>query len=160
MKYHEAIVDLIYYILSNGNDFLNLIDSGNAYDKIIRNYHQFNSKGKKVYRNKSLMIKHYRFSVDAWNKVDDKKDLYFEHVYPVKLIKKELKSLILGENVSKTKIRYILDKSEIVVITREEAKLIDKKFKDSIPFNGNDRLQEMNIEIYSKTINNSIFDNF
>jgi len=159
MNYHEAIIDLIYYILKRGENYLKFIDSGNAYNKIIRNYHQFNFKGEKVYRNKSLMVSYYRISQKAFNKINDLSKIYFEHVYPVKLIKQDLK-MLQPDEVTHSAIKNILDKSEIVVLTREEAKHIDKKFKDSIPLNGNDRLQEMNIEIHSKTIKNSVFDNF
>lgn len=47
MTYHEAIIDLIKHILQQGDVYVSLLDSGNAYDKIIRNYHQFNHKGGK-----------------------------------------------------------------------------------------------------------------
>ena len=50
--YHDTIIDLIFYILSKDNNYIKNINKGNAFDKIIRNYHQFNGAGEKVYRNK------------------------------------------------------------------------------------------------------------
>jgi len=157
MKYHDAIIDLIYYILKQGTTFLDYIDSGNAYDKIIRNYHQFNSNGEKVYRNKILMKQYYRISEKAWDCLNNNSEIYFEHVYPVKLIKDELKSLIDKNIVSKEKIKYILDKTEIVVITKAEAKILDERYKFSNPTNGKDRLTEMNIKIKEETEQNNLF---
>jgi hypothetical protein len=157
MTYHESIIDLISYILKQGKPYLDFIDSGNAYDKIIRNYHQFNYEGKKVYRNKTLIRIHYRISKEAYNKINDFSSIYFEHVYPVKLLKEELRMLQKG-TVTHEKIKLIMNKSEIVVLTREQAKKIDIYYKDKIPENGNDRLQEMKIEIHGLTKNNNLFN--
>jgi len=159
MTYHEAIIDLIYYVLKRGEIYLNLVDSGNAYDKIIRNYHQFNSFGEKVYRNKSLMIKYYRISKEAYPLVDDISNIYFEHVYPVKLLKKDLREL-KGEEINIRNIQSIMDQSEIVVLSRKEAKTLDKIYKDTIPKNGKDRLEELQIEIHPATIKNNLFNNY
>jgi len=42
MAYHETIIDLIHYFFSKGEEYYSLVDSGNAFNKILRNYHQFN----------------------------------------------------------------------------------------------------------------------
>lgn len=158
MQYHDTLINLIDYILNQGEDFLTNIDSGNSYSKILRNYHQFNFQGKKVYKNLSQMEKHYRFSESAWKNRLNKKELYFEHLTPVKMIKIDLKTLILENQVSPNNIRTILDKTEIVVITRKEAKKIDKLHKTTIPKSGNDRLIEYDILIAEETRNNNLFD--
>lgn len=157
MKYHDAIIDLICHILNQGKEYQERIDSGNAFNKILRNYHQFNSKGEKVYRTLSRMEKHYRFSESAWLKRKNKKKLYFEHLTPVKMIKCELLKLIKEERVSPSNIKSILDKTEIVVITKEEAITIDSKYRTTIPENGNDRLTENNISIAEQTMDNNLF---
>lgn len=156
MTYHDAIIDLVKYILEKGETYVTLLDSGNAYDKILRNYHQFNLNGKKVYRNKSLMQRHYRFSEKAWEKKENLDDLYFEHLYPLKLIKIDLNNLI-GNTIDKEKIKQILDKTEIAVLLKEEAKQLDRYYKDKMPENGEDRLAIMNIRIQKETIKNSLF---
>ena len=156
MTYHEAIIDLLKYILQNGKKYVALLDSGNAYDKIIRNYHQFNYKGEKVYRNKSLMRKHYRFSENAWKYKNDIENLYFEHLYPVKLIKADLSALFAKKNLS-SGIKRVLDKTEIIVLSRKEAQALDKIYKDKMPENGEDRLEAMGIMIQEETKNNSLF---
>ena len=156
MTYHDAIIDLIKHILQKGKEYVLLLDSGNAYDKILRNYHQFNYKGDKVYRNKSLMAQHYRYSENAWTYKNDIENLYFEHLYPVKLIKKDLLTL-LGKEVVSADIKKVLDKTEIVVLSREEAKSLDKIYKDKMPENGKNRLEVMGINIQDETKNNSLF---
>jgi len=155
-NYHETVVDLIAYILSNGNDYLSNIDSGNAYDKILRNYHQFNINGNKVYRNISLMKYHYRFTKEAWTHRDNLAELYFEHLVPLKIIKEDLRELI-GKNIEKEIIHSILNKTEIVVLTKTQATLLDEKFKSDIPKDGLDRLQVMKYQIEPHTEKNSIF---
>jgi len=159
MTYHEAIIDLIKHILHKGEAYVSLLDSGNAYDKIIRNYHQFNQKGEKVYRNKSLMFKHYRFSENAWRNKDDIENLYFEHLYPIKLIKADLLALLKSEIIH-AEIKQILDKTEIVVLSKEEAKELDKVYKDKMPGNGKNRLEVKGIFIQEETKNNCLFSEF
>jgi|688.fasta_scaffold682942_2 hypothetical protein len=154
MPYHEAIIDLIKFILLRGKEFVSLIDSGNAYDKILRNYHQFNIKGEKVYRNKKLMQRHYRFSENAWLNKNDIDKLYFEHLYPVKLIKRELNELNTIDNEN---IKRIIDKTEIIVILKDESKKIDAVYKDDIPQNGKNRLEFFDIKIHFETKNNNLF---
>lgn len=104
------------------------------------------------------MEKHYRFSENAWNNRLNKKELYFEHLTPIKMIKIDLKNLILESQVSPNNIRSILDETEIVVITRKEAKRIDKLHKTTVPKSGNDRLKEYDILIAEETRNNNLFD--
>ncbi len=155
-SYHDSIADLIGYILGKGHDYLVNIDSGNAYDKILRNYHQFNINGEKVYRNLKLMKLYYRFTKEAWENREDIKELYFEHLVPLKIIKDDLRNLI-GNEISIGHIKTILNKTEIIVLTRKQATLLDEKYKSDIPQNGIDRIQVMGYQIESITENNSIF---
>jgi hypothetical protein len=156
MTYHEAIIDLIKYILGRGQTYVSLLDSGNAYDKILRNYHQFNIEGNKVYRNLSLMKLHYRFTKEAWVENDNLSELYFEHLVPLKLIKNDLRSLT-GADINQQNIRAILNKTEIVVLTRAQANTLDGKYKSELPNGGVNRLEIMNYQIEPLTVNNSIF---
>lgn len=157
MKYHDSIINLLYYILKQGEEYLNHIDSGNAYDKILRNYHQFNYKGERVYRNLSRMEKHYRFSENAWKNRSDKKSLYFEHLKPLKLVKEELIDLIKHDKITIDNIKTILNRTEIVVITKTESRVIDEVHKSSLPENGVDRLTAINITIEEKSKENDLF---
>lgn len=159
MNYHEAIIDLVYYILNNGESFLKQIDSGNAFDKILRNYHQFNLNGDKVYRKTSKMSLHYRYSENAWMSKDKLDNLYFEHLVPLKITKEKLLELIKTGKVSHESIKAILDENEIVVITRNEQKIVDapENFKSSLPEGNIDRLSAVGIKIAGETKNNSLF---
>jgi hypothetical protein len=157
MDYHSSIIELIIYILSRGENYLDLIDSGNAYDKILRNYHQFNIQGKKVYRNLALMKVHYRFTKDAWAHKDKISELHCEHLVPLKIIKDDLRAII-GKKITQDKITAILHKTEIVVLTKDQSKKLDLKYKSIMPENGLDRLRSMKFSIEPKTKNNSIFN--
>jgi len=42
-------------------------------------------------------------------------------------------------------------------LTKEEATLLDKRYKDKMPENSNDRLSEVGIIIERQTLDNSIF---
>lgn len=156
ISYHEVIIDLVKYILEKDSEYLHLLDSGNAYDKILRNYHQFNIEGKKVYRNLSLMKLHYRFTKEAWVENDNLTKLYFEHLVPLKIIKNDLRSLS-GTDINKQNISAILNKTEIVVLTKAQANTLDGKYKSELPNGGVNRLEIMNYQIEPLTVNNSIF---
>ncbi len=156
ISYHEVIIDLVKYILEKDSEYLHLLDSGNAYDKILRNYHQFNIEGKKVYRNLSLMKLHYRFTKEAWVENDNLTELYFEHLVPLKIIKNDLRSLS-GTDINKQNISAILNKTEIVVLTKAQANTLDGKYKSELPNGGVNRLEIMNYQIEPLTVNNSIF---
>jgi hypothetical protein len=105
------------------------------------------------------MSKHYRFSETAWKYKDDFEFLYFEHLYPVKCIKSDL-SALLGSDILAADIKQILDKTEIVVLSREEAKSLDKVYKDKMPGSGKNRLEVMGIYIQEETKNNSLLSEF
>jgi hypothetical protein len=156
--YHQSIIELISFILSKGNDFINDIDTCNAYDKILRNYHQVNSNGEKVYRNTSRMKSNYRFTKDAWKERENIKNLYFEHLVPLKEIKSELRKLT-EKPFEKNDIMDILNRTEIVVLTRKEAEILNKSYKSKCPNKNLNRLEILNFEIESQTKNNSIFKN-
>jgi hypothetical protein len=102
------------------------------------------------------MAQHYRYSENAWTYKNDIENLYFEHLYPVKLIKSDL-SALLGSEILAADIKQILDKTEIVVLSRDEAKSLDKIYKDKMPENGKNRLEVMGINIQDETKNNSLF---
>lgn len=153
MNYHNTIIDLISYILSQGEEYYKQVDSGNAFDKIVRNYHQFNFKGEKVYRSLNRGPLYYRYSKAAFKKRGDRKHLYYEHLLPVKLIKKELK-ICDGKEES---IRQILDTTEMVVLTKKEAIHIDSFHRDTMPDDGKTRLEVANILMAKETEGNSIY---
>ncbi|MBU3660654.1 MAG: hypothetical protein FGM14_12315 [Flavobacteriales bacterium] len=157
MTYHETIIDLVHHVLSKGIEYYKNVDSGNAFDKILRNYHQFNLNGDKVYRRTSKMAQHYRYSENAWKLKNNLSELYFEHLIPLKITKEKLQELIASGNVSHDSIKTILDENEIVVITRDEQKIVDADFKSSLPKESLDRLAVVGIKIEEQTKLNRLF---
>jgi hypothetical protein len=157
MTYHDTIIDLVHHILSKGIEYYKNVDSGNAFDKILRNYHQFNLNGEKVYRRKTKMTQHYRYSENAWKSKNNISELYFEHLIPLKITKEKLQELITSGNVSHEAVKSILDENEIIVITRVEQNKIDKHYKSSVPDNKVDRLTAVGIRIEEQTNLNRLF---
>ena len=153
MNYHNVIIDLLHYILNKPDEYRVYLESGNAYDKIIRNYHQFNYKGEKVYRNKNRILNHYRFTEDAWKVRNKMTSLYYEHLIPIKIIKDDL----IKSNKTIQSITKILNDNEIIVLTKSQALELDKEYKSTIPKNGISRLDIMNYKIEQSTQNNTLW---
>lgn len=132
-NFHEARIDLICYILNKGAEYLEQIEKRNAYDKIIRNYHQSNSEGEQVYKNRERGMKHLVHSKEALKLIEKRrwreasKNLHYEHSVPVNLIRKKLKALALNKapNITKNDIRELMDCTSLVVITKKERDLLD-----------------------------------
>ena len=60
MNYHTFLISLIEHILSKAKDanFDENIKKGNFFDKLIRNYHQYNSNDIRVYRRKTRIYQY------------------------------------------------------------------------------------------------------
>jgi hypothetical protein len=104
------------------------------------------------------MKSNYRFTKDAWKERENIKNLYFEHLVPLKEIKSELRKLT-EKPFEKNDIMDILNRTEIVVLTRKEAEILNKSYKSKCPNKNLNRLEILNFEIESQTKNNSIFKN-
>ena len=165
MNYHDFLISQIKHILSHVNDanFEENIKKGNFYDKLIRNYHQYNSNDIRVYRRKTRIRKHYKFTKAAYeqfsqnNKVSE---LHFEHLIPIKIIKERL----LESDKSFESIKQILDENEIIILTTSQANLLDKNYKSELPKHL-DRITMMHekfpnkgYEIHEDTRNNQLFN--
>lgn len=154
MNFHATIIDLIFYILNQGEEYFKNLNKGNAFDKIVRNYHQFNEKGEKISGNKRS-LSYYKFSEAAWS--SPKSEWYYEHLVPIKIIKNSLLSLIVEDEVTKSNIEKVLHQTQYVVITKTEAKELDTVYKYTLPESGQNRLQAMGIQLASETKDNTLF---
>lgn len=147
MNFHEARIDLLRYILNKGPKYLKMIEKRNAYDKLIRNYHQSSSEGLQLYGNKrakgqlvhsidalAIIEKHKRFK-------EAQKNLWYEHSVPIKIIRNKLEQLAIEAEkksfeIKDQDVKQILDCTSLVVITKKERDKIDhprKGFKDKMP---------------------------
>ncbi len=161
MNFHEARIDLLQYILNKGPEYLEQIEKRNAYDKIIRNYHQCNAQGEKVYENLKLGKIHLVHSKKALKIIEEKstwkkarKFLHYEHSVPIKVIRGKLEELIKkSPNIKDEDVKEIMDCTSIVVITKKEKDLLDKNpiigttLKDKMP---DDTWPLKGDEIYSR----------
>ena len=144
MNFHEARIDLLRYILNQGPNYLKMIEKRNAYDKLIRNYHQSSSEGLQLYGNKRA-IGQLVHSIDALKIIEKhkrfkeaQKKLWYEHSVPVKIIRNKLEQLAVEAKkksfeIKDEDVKQIMDYTSLVVITREERKKLDDHFKDKMP---------------------------
>ena len=96
MNYHDFLISLIKNILSHAKDanFEENIKKGNFYDKLIRNYHQYNSNDIKVYRKKTRIGKHYKFTKAALEAVPTYRELALDRL---KTLRPKLQEIITTE---------------------------------------------------------------
>lgn len=155
-SHQDSIAEIIYHLLKMPNNLTEALARGNPFDKLLRSYSEFTSNGAPLYRNMRC-INYYPFSESAfshYNRNNSLDGLHAEHVVPLSLIKSELLS---HKNWSLIKVkRYLAENNKVVIITKEEQKLVDSKFKSTIPSNGKSRLEYFKIKIEKSTENNTL----
>lgn len=155
-SHQDAIAEIIYLLLKMNTNLTEALSRGNPFDKLLRSYSEFTSKGVPLYRNKRC-INYYPFSESAFNhfsKYNSLDGLHAEHVIPLSLIKNELLS---NKKWTLVKIkRYLSENNKVVVITKEEQKLIDSKFKSKVPSDGKSRLEYFKIKIAKNAAMNTL----
>jgi hypothetical protein len=80
--------------------------------------------------------------------------LYAEHVVPLSIIKRNI--LIRKFNTLNSIKKYLKENNYVVMITKREQKIIDKKFKSKLPRNRVTRLEYFNIKTSDNTKYNSL----
>jgi hypothetical protein len=155
-SHQDAIAKIIYNILQMPVELRLAFAKGNPFDKLLRSYTEFTSKGEPLYRNNRCKD-FYPFSVNAfkhYTKFNTLDGLHAEHIVPLSMIKEEL--LKNPTKTIKNLKSYLAKKNKIVVITKVEQKLIDSKFKSKMPSNGKSRLEYFGIKIAKSTEKNTL----
>jgi hypothetical protein len=156
MTHQDSIAAIIFHLLKLSDKSLESFKKGNPFDKLLRSYSEFNSCGEPLYKNKRC-AKHYQFSEKAWEEYMSKKSvkmLYAEHVVPLSIIKRNI--LIRKFNTLNSIKKYLKENNYVVMITKREQKIIDKKFKSKLPRNRVTRLEYFNIKTSDNTKYNSL----
>lgn len=163
--FQEKQIDNIYHILNNWSPSQKIV-----LKFIVRHYPEILDSGKSSWRNIKLYKKHHRITERAAKVLEESnnwRDVHFEHITPVKVVYDKLIEL---ENPTKEKITEIMSESEVIVLSKEEAVVLDGSINKLYPLDGNmvsgkslkskgsreERLSAINAKLSKKYINNSL----
>ena len=158
MTHQEGIIHCLVAILSQNKEVIRAFCRGNPFDKLLRSYDEFNALGEPLYKAERAK-NHYKMSVSAYESGLKVKELYGEHRIPLSVIRGRL----LDSDGSYEAVANILLENEVILITKEEAKVIDRAvskgglgFRSSLPADGSCRLQAAKISIAPATFSNKL----
>lgn len=78
MNHQEAIAHCVTAVLTQNDETVRAFLRGNPFDKLLRSYDEFTSKGEPLYKRERAK-KHYKMSVKAFESNLPVKELYGEH---------------------------------------------------------------------------------
>jgi hypothetical protein len=139
----NEICKLVYHILNSSYYRINYSKHGlkDIFKQAIRQFPESNSEDKKSYKNVALCLRHHRISERATKIIDNhdgKTDLWqllhYEQIVPVSVTISDL--LNLGENPNLEAVRDILGETEVVILSKEEAKILDGNVDSMYPLDG------------------------
>ncbi len=158
MTHQEAIIHCIKAVLSQSEDVIKSFCRGNPFDKLLRSYDEFNADGLPLYKVERAK-NHYKMSIKAFESNLKVEDLHGEHKIPLSIIREQL----LESDRALETISNILQSNEVILITKEESKFIDRATKNgglglrsTMPDDGRCRLEVADIKIASVTISNHL----
>ena len=125
--YHDFVINSLMVFLKDENFRKNYHKPGfkKIINELVRQYGEINSDGIKTWQKIELYKKHHKFSIRASELLsisDYWKDFHYEHIYSVS---QTIKDLIKIDVITRESIINILDKCEVVILTKEESKLLD-----------------------------------
>jgi hypothetical protein len=158
MTHQEAIAHCITALLAQSDEILAALRRGDALDKLLRTYDGFSASSKRLYKTERAR-EHYKMSVKAYHSGLLVRDLYPEHRIPLSIITKRL----LESDRTYQSVVKILNENEVILITKEEARFIDKSaingglgLRTSMPGNGICRIEMAQIQIAPETLKNHL----
>ena len=160
----RQLLELIHTIL-NKTDYLKPGLKDNL-DLAIRHFPEITSDEEPTWRKIDLYLSHLRISergakiIDAnYGNNDLWKLVHFEHIVPVSVTRKDLQEL--GKNPTLSDVKKVLIETEVIILSKEEAKVLDGRIDKSYPLEGKlvngkglqrrgtkkERLESLNIKI-------------
>lgn len=107
------------------------------FDELIRKYPEFNSEGVHVIEYIDRLKTHCKFTVAAVKSIDGKygkkysqlkQFIHREHIFPVSECRRQLLRL-METDFTLEQVERIVEKSEIIIISREEEKIMSRNYK-------------------------------
>ena len=128
----------------------------------LRKYCEFTSEGKDIKRKIERLKENCRISINAFKLIEEantkdwdilKKNIFQEHIFPIAECRRQLYSLI-DKNPTIDEVGEILQKLEIVIISREEMEKMNINYKSK--GEPKERLKEAGVIIHKNFIKNKL----
>jgi hypothetical protein len=105
---------------------------------LIRQYPEFIMDNEKPYKSYALYRKYFRFTKRAWIQYQAAPErVMYEHIWPIEATFNELLGLKTSSNpVSVSAIHEIMKKSEVVILSEDEATLLNGSVSKTYDFGG------------------------
>ena len=131
--YKEFVISTLEYLLKNKlfRDNYKKVGFSKIIQELVRQYPEINNEGKKTWQKIDLYKKHHKWSIEATcllnqNPKLSHAELHYEHIVPVSVIIARLMNLNIPD---KKTITEVLQDAEVVIITKEQRKIIDSGMK-------------------------------
>jgi hypothetical protein len=133
--FQEEVIKLIHHSLSSEEFYNNLKENKDGYKEVfkqfIRQYSGISSTGKNTWKKVDLYKKHHKITERAARIIDTYqgkpnelwKKLHYEHIYPISQVVDAL--VRLEQNPDIDKIKEIMEKNEVIILSKEEANVLD-----------------------------------
>ena len=176
--FQNEVCRLIQFSLSSEIFYKNIDNPGfkEIFVQYLRQYPGISSNGKNTWQKVDLYQKHHKITERASKIIENYKgnpqflwkELHYEHIYPISLLKKRLISLGLNPEIKD--IQSIMIQSEVIILSKEEANLLDGSPLNEYPIDGrfeygkgfrstglpNERLKAINAKFDNKYLNNCL----
>lgn len=144
---------------------------------IVRHYPEITEDGKTTWTDIEMYKKCFKISERAMKKIEESKapkkeiwkEVHFEHIFPIALT---INCLLMLENPTFFEVEKIMELSEIIILSKEEAEVLDGSPSKMYILENKllagkgmrssgypeERLKAINCRIHESTINNSLLD--
>ena len=173
--YQENVINFLYETIKSVREGKFQIHIGFIHD-CIRNYPEIAIDGKGSWQKIERYKKYHRISERAAKLLEngqykDWRDFHYEHVIPASVTKKRILSLINKEDFQKSDVQEALSDSEVIILTKEEARVLDGSPNKTYLLEGHEvtgagmktsgtleeRLESIGASLSKKYINNNLF---
>ncbi len=174
--FQEEVCKLIHCALHSENFYHNIFKPGykEIFIQYLRQFPGISKDGKNTWKKIDLYLKHHKITIRAVKALEEFKgdnkelwnEVHYEHIFPNSLLMKELVALGFKPNLED--IKNIMKMSEVIILSKEEANLLDGSINKLYPLEGkmlngkgmrskgypNERLKAIDAKIDSKSISN------
>lgn len=134
--HQEAIVRALVKLFELSIEDLHALQRGGAraIEKLVRSYHYWATEYERgICPYDHPRLGYFRMTPKAAHHDGSTKDLHCEHVVPVRWIVDSLMKAREQGQLNEEAVRSLMALNEIVVVTKEQAKQIDAKFRHKMP---------------------------
>jgi len=142
--FQEEVCKIIHFTLGSRIFYDKILTSGykEIFVQFLRQFSGISSTGKNTWKKIDLYKKHHRISDRAAKIIDGYggdinelwKELHYEHIIPNSVLMRKLINLGFAPDIEMVK--NVMSQSEVVILSREEAKLLDGSETKEYPLEG------------------------